>query len=292
MTCDKWFLFAAGLALGLIAGGCDWAGPDASGERGGSDLNDVLNDRLPLADSPARIFCDLSHFDINLPGGFGPDPSIETDTGCGVRLTRSVESQAMAIYLGNPIALEEDGSFRTHFSFRIHGAGGAEDDDGPGADGFVFVLQRAAASALGVGGGSLGYGRIWASAGVEFDTYSNHGLHAGDEFINDPDGNHVGINVEGSLESLETASVPKRLNDGDVWWVWIDYDGQVEQLSVRLSESEERPADALLSAEIDIPGVLGGTTAWIGFTAATGGGYQRHDILSWQFQTEGRSIAE
>jgi hypothetical protein len=32
------------------------------------------------------------------------------------------------------------------------------------------------------------------------------------------------------------------------------------------------------------PSILGGDgTAWVGFTAATGGGYENHDVLSWKF---------
>ncbi len=294
MYCSKRYLLAAWLAVGLLISGCefDLTGPgEDAGEQRDPGLHDVFNDRLPLADSPDRIFCDLSNFVINMSTVFEPDLSTEVETGCGLRLTESEEMQAVSVYLKKPLRLADDASFRSRFSFRIHDAGGTEDEDGPGADGFVFVLQSAGDRALGAGGGFLGYGGILSNVGIEFDTYSNHGQHRGDTFINDSDGNHVGINVDGFPESLETAVVPTRLNNGEVWWAWIDYDGQNNELSVRLSETQERPNDALLSAEIDLPDVLGGTAAWVGFTAATGGGYQKQDILSWQFRSGGQSVA-
>lgn len=37
------------------------------------------------------------------------------------------------------------------------------------------------------------------------------------------------------------------------------------------------------SLPIDIGSFIGGDTAYVGFTAGTGGGYDNQDILNWQF---------
>lgn len=40
---------------------------------------------------------------------------------------------------------------------------------------------------------------------------------------------------------------------------------------------------AILKILINIKETIGSNEAWIGFTAATGGLYQSHDILNWKF---------
>src|SRR6185369_8688507 len=59
-------------------------------------------------------------------------------------------------------------NFSTQFSFQTT-AGGAT------ADGFTFTLQNSAATALGSGGGDLGYASIAKSVANKFDLYNNSG---------------------------------------------------------------------------------------------------------------------
>ena len=154
--------------------------------------------------------------------------------------------------------------FNVFFQFRItDGSGGY----GPG-DGMTFVLQTQGANALGDGGGSLGYGGIAPSVAVEFDTYQNPGE------IND---NHVAILTNGVMTDLDPQTLPYGdpycgnypppfgcMSDGDIWSVWIDYDGT--NLNVAVADnSTTRPAN-LISYPIDIPGTLGQNGAFVGFT--------------------------
>lgn len=80
--------------------------------------------------------------------------------------------------------------------------------------------------------------------------------------------------------------------NGDLWSVWIDYDGANLMVAVA-DNSTTRPAANLITYPINIPCVLAGgttggsgcptpaTTAFAGFTSSTGGGYENHDIVDW-----------
>ena len=57
-------------------------------------------------------------------------------------------------------------SFTTDFTFQLLN---------PNADGFTFTIQNAGTTALGSGGGGLGYQIIGKSVAVKFDLYDNSG---------------------------------------------------------------------------------------------------------------------
>lgn len=71
------------------------------------------------------------------------------------------------------------------------------------------------------------------------------------------------------------------LNDGKVHNVQISLSGN--QLSVYL----DNPQQPILQCKVNLADIMDKEgKAWIGFTAATGGLYQNHDILSWSFYTK------
>jgi hypothetical protein len=211
-----------------------------------------------------------------------------------LRLTPAAPSQGGAAWSTSSIAFS--GAFSTFFQFQITNPGGLAP-----ADGIVFVLQTVSAGA-GSTGGLIGYGGISPSVGVEFDTYQNGW---------DPNDNHVGIDIDGgandpgTLTSLVTATpygvsnclspvgVTGCMANGHLWSVWIDYNAGV--LNIALADnSTTRPAN-ILSYNINIACVLAGgtvggtgcstpaTTAFVGFTAGTGEGYENHDIVDWEY---------
>ena len=191
-----------------------------------------------------------------------------------LRVTPALFSQSGSAFSTTQVPLGAGASFSTAFAFQITGSGGSADGDGLGADGIVFVVQPVA-STLGTGGAGIGYAGIPTSLGVEFDTWDN-GIVAGD-----PNGNHVGIDINGSVNSVQTALIPTRLNDGNVWFAWIDYDGTT--LELRLSQAPTRPAAPTLSRVVNLSTILGTNTAFVGFTSGTGAAFANHDILSWRF---------
>ncbi len=195
-------------------------------------------------------------------------------TSSVLRVTPATFGQSGSAFSKTLIPLGPGSTFSTVFSFQITGSGGASDSDGLGADGLTFTVQPNASTAGG-GGGGIGYQGIPNSLAVEFDTWDN-GLGAGD-----PNGNHVGVDLNGSVFSVTTATVATRMNNGAVWWAWIDYNGTV--LELRLSQTSTRPSSPTLSYAVNLASVLGGTQAYVGFTSGTGAAFGNHDVLSWQF---------
>jgi len=164
-------------------------------------------------------------------------------------------------------------SFSTVFAFQI------TEPTHEGAEGLVFVVQSVKAEYIGknfYGLGYLGSDELGQSIGVEFDTWNTG------EWAGDTDDNHVGINTRGLLEGTVANIIPS-FKEGHIWYVWVDYDGS--QLEVRINfQNNKRPDKALLTQSLNLTEILGGTQAFVGFTAATGGAFGNHDILSWTYR--------
>lgn len=186
------------------------------------------------------------------------------------RLTEAIEEQSGSFFTKQLVNISKDG-FSSFFTLDIYDAGWAP------ADGMCFVVQPSTSSAVTEGGG-LGYAGITPSVAIEFDTFWNSDP---DEEIDDPDGNHVGLNVNGSVKSIQTATPPGDLH-GNTWNVWIEYNPGTSLLEVRMSTTLARPATPTLSATIDVADIIG-DSAYVGMTAATGGAYEAHDITGFYF---------
>ena len=228
----------------------------------GADVTYLFND-----------FSDLSSLQLN-----GSAAGVNDGSADVLRLTGETQSQSGSAFVTSPITLASDASFSVAFAFRISSVPSTYgDSDGPGADGLVFVLQTVANN-VGAAGGGIGYHGIAKSVGIEYDTYDNGSGNG------DPDGNHVGINFGGVFGSGPVGSVTPRLNDGTVWYSWIDYDGASDSLEVRLSQTDTRPVSTLLSHIVGLTTILESSSAYFGFTSGTGGGFGNHDILQLQFR--------
>jgi hypothetical protein len=252
--------------------------------------------------APAAILMSISTFGITPaiafsdPSGAGGltingDAEIFPGTTSGhfLLLTRSLPYQQGSVFSSNMVQLDRHGRFHSFFQFQMTSPSGI----GP-ADGFVFVLQTQGANALGPNGEDLGYLGITPSVGIEFDTYQNSPF--------DINGNHVAILTNGQLNDIDpqtpygvTSCQPSIgvfgcMSNGDVWSVWIDYDGTTLEVALA-DKSTTRPAN-LISFPIVIPIILGQSAAYVGFTAATGGGYQNHVIVDWQFIPSPAGTAE
>ena len=199
-----------------------------------------------------------------------------------LRLTSGNE-QAASAFLKNAITLADDASFSSAFAFKITVPTGCTDSDGiQGADGITFVVQTVDNTAGG-GGGGIGYDGLVDSVAIEFDTWNNG-------FVDDNNGNHVGIDLEGDTNSVGTVTpVAPVFNDGNVWNAWVDYNGATDLLEVRVTQAAVRPEAATTSATVNLPAVLGNpgdpvqNDAFVGFTSGTGCAGGDHDILSWTF---------
>lgn len=215
-----------------------------------------------------------------------------TSDGTVLRLTPASASQSGAAYSTIPVTLGPGNTFSTQFQFRINNPGGYTT-----ADGFTFIVGTST-TGLGSGGAGMGYqGSGGNSMAIEFDTYMNSrtGLAV------DNSSNHVAIDLNGVLNNTSLTNVygvascgfpsyfgespytaPGCLANGDLWTVVIGYDGA--NLTVTLTDPAKGSTfTALNNYPVNLASILGQNTAYVGFTAGTGAGYENHDILNWSF---------
>jgi pimeloyl-ACP methyl ester carboxylesterase len=218
--------------------------------------------------------------DIDVLSATGTLPLVPTGDartlGTGIRLTAAQVWQRGAAW--TPTRRTLRAGFVANFSFRLSAPGGIPDATGStGADGFAFVIQGEGGAALGALGEEQGYGGITRSLAIEFDTWQN---------FTDPDGNHVSIQTRGASAnsaqhafSLGFATPTFELADGNVHSVRVEYLPGVLKVYVDgvLLQTSALDLDNILGASI----LDGAGTAWLGFTAATGSGFENHDILDW-----------
>lgn len=212
------------------------------------------------------IFLKYDNFTNNLPIRTNGDAVI---TNGYLRLTPDEQNKKGSAYYKNIIPLPNNGYFSTYFIFRIISTTSR-------ADGFTFVIQPNSNTALGEGGGFLGYETIPNSLAVEFDTYYNADL-------GDLNNNHTGIDINGSVVSILATNLYNAgidIADGTEYHVWIDYNGS---LQVRIGTSNQRSSSTLVLdlPNFDLPALLGETGGFIGFTGATGSESEEHRILLW-----------
>jgi len=202
----------------------------------------------------------------------GNAQQVETNDGWVLRLTPAKGAQNGSAFGTTTVSAAQ---FYSSFAFRLSEPGGtAPDSNGRlGADGFTFAIQRVSAS-LGSRGGGLGIEQVSPSVAIEFDTYRNADYK-------DPSSNHIGIDIDGVVMSIATVDVTEPFNDGNIWYAWIDCDAST--ITVSVSQDGIRPEVPQLSYPINVEKTIGDKFAYVGFTAATGGGFQNHDVLSWVY---------
>ncbi len=204
-------------------------------------------------------FSDLSDFTLN--GSAVTYNTTPTNSQTFLRLTGTT-GEGGGAFLTSTLDLTSNASFSAFFTFQIGGPVPEEWED-QGGDALYFNVQT-----------------TQGSVNVEFDTY-NHGA------IDEDSGNHVGINIDGdSNNTVALMDEPTLFNDGNIKYVWVDYEGSTDVLEVRWSTTSSRPASALLSHTLDIPAILESTSVQFSFYAQTGAAWGEHDVLSFAFVNE------
>jgi uncharacterized repeat protein (TIGR01451 family) len=218
-----------------------------------------------------------------------------------LRLTPATTGQDSTVWYATSLSLAR--GFSTTFTFQFTNPGGLG-----AADGIAFVVQNgsfpngtsgslALGDPLTSGGGAIGYQGLTHSVAVEFDTFDNPGPGPN----NDISANEVGIQSCGAaannadhafcnfgvMDPSVNFTPPLQLADGSVHTAVITYTppGSCEvevcpgQLTIVLD------AQQVLSSSFDLAslGLDPSQDAFIGFTAATGLGFENQDILSWSF---------
>ena len=126
---------------------------------------------------------------------------------------------------------------------------------------------------------NLGYHGVSNSIAVEFDTFQNPEL-------NDPSGDHVSIHTRGT--NANSASELYSLASSTAFAGFLR-DGtrtvRVVYLPGNFSVYLDNLTTPLLSVALNLDTLLtlDQGRAWVGFTSATGGSSETHDILEWSF---------
>ena len=196
--------------------------------------------------------------------------------GTELRLANDI-GQASSAWLNTAIPVSS--GFSTSFQFQISSATTLTL-----ADGFAFVIQGNGTSAVGGGGGNLGYQGIPNSIAIEFDTYHNDGTGFNDPACSQVACAHIGIQSNGTGRnspdhSAAGLAAPVLIDLSGSHTATITYDPNTKTLSVYL-DSNPNP---VVSANVDLSAFVlsGGTNAYVGFTAATGADSELTDLLSW-----------
>src|SRR6202022_1800741 len=156
-------------------------------------------------------------------------------------------------------------NFPTDFNFQTSAGS-------PTADGLTFTLQNNSTTTIGGAGGNLGYGLTTAkSVAVKFDLYSNNG--------EGPDSTGLYLNgASPTTPAVDMTGSGIDLHSGDIFRVHMTYDGT--NLVMTITDTTTSAAFSI-SWPVNIPSTVGGTTAYAGFTGATGGYTSNQNILSW-----------
>lgn len=235
----------------------------------------LIASSIGTAQATTILFNDFSTTSgLSLNGG-------AAQAGNALRVTNANYWQSGSVFSTNTISLASNASFSTAFKFAFSSAGGSCDSATTcGADGLVFVVQTNSNSVGGAGVG-IGYAGLPRSVGIEFDTWNNGGIDRNSS-------NHIGIDINGDINSAAFVTVPEDMNNSGIWSAWVDYNGLTDLLEVRLVKGNNvlRPDIATLSYTTDLAAVLQTTNAFVGFTSGTGAAFANHDVLSWQFNSE------
>lgn len=199
---------------------------------------------------------------INFPNGFsanGLHLNVNASlAGSALQLTPNAPTQIGTAWFPTAISVSK---FTTDFTFKITNAI---------ADGFTFAVQNSPQryGAIGGNGGALGYQGISKSIAIKFGFYNS---------------NTTGLFINGSsptASSIDMSSAGINLHNGDLFHAHLVYDGTT--LTLTLTDTK---TDAVFSKAfpINIASTIGGTQAYVGFTAATGAKSATQQILNWTY---------
>ena len=220
-----------------------------------------------------------------------------TQTGVALHITSPFTTQRGTFWYSTPVNVAA--GFDTTFTFRI-----AVPTGNLGADGMAFVIQNdpRGTAALGDSGSDIGcYAEPTSPVGtaianglaIEIDTYQ---IAAG---WNDPDANHISIHTNGTGDilgsetySLGLYSPAANMSDGLLHTMRVHY--QPGTLDVYFDNTTTTPSLSVpysfatggtwtAGGTVGGLNLIGGTSAYVGFTAATGGSWEAHNALSWSF---------
>ncbi len=180
--------------------------------------------------------------------------------GSNAELTNGGGGQTGSVFSTTPLDITK---FSTTFNFQL---------TNPGADGMTFTIQGNGPTALGGGGGGLGYQGMLKSVAIKFDLYNNAG-----EGINS-----TGLYINGAppyVPFIDLTPSGIDLHSSDVFTTTLSYDGTTLAMIITDTQTHSSFSQNFV---VNIPGNTG-ASAYVGFTGGTGGLTATQDIQSWIF---------
>jgi Chitobiase/beta-hexosaminidase C-terminal domain/Legume lectin domain len=189
--------------------------------------------------------------------------SVATDD-TRLQLTNGGQEEAGSVFWTTPISIQ---AFTTDFEFQLLPAT---------ADGFTFTIQNTGATAVGSDGSGLGYQGIGKSVAIKFNFYNSDNEGA----------DSTGLYTDGEAPTLPTIDLTPSgivLNSGDSIKAHVTYDGT----TLTWTLTDQVTNDTFTTSKvINIPQVVGGNTAYVGFTASTGLQTASQKLLNWTYITQ------
>jgi hypothetical protein len=179
-------------------------------------------------------------------------------------LTDGANGEARSFFFKSPMYI---GAFQASFIYQD--VGGV---DGNNADGFAFCLQNdpRGAAAVGGGGGALALSGITPSAALTFNLYTGS-----------PGSIGISFGTNGGNGAPYNSAAPVDISSGDPIAVHVLYQNGVAQVTLtdttsNLTFSTSIPVGSLTT-------LLGGQTAYVGLTGATGGVASTQTVTDFSF---------
>jgi len=221
----------------------------------------ISNGSGSVTSSVAQFIVGSSPVQFNITGGgwqANGNASINTNT---LRLTDGGGGEFSSFFYNYP---QYVGAFQASWTYQDVGGGGA--------DGATFCVQNdpRGVNALGGGGGSLGVSGITPSAELEFNIYSPNGV--GYAFLTD--------GATGAGGGVYQAPGRLDVSSGDPINVTLNYAHGT--LAMKLVDATTG-TNFSTNIVVDIPGTVGGSTAYVGFTGADGGVASTQVITNFSF---------
>jgi hypothetical protein len=193
-------------------------------------------------------------------------------------------------------------TFHTTFTYRMH------DGTDPRSDGMTFIIQGNSPTALGPGGGGLGYGPdqptgalgITNSVAVKFDLFNNAGEGTNSTGLftggRSPSVRQSGLPASFPDVSINLSAAPYvdgsgnpivNINDQHLKRVDLDYDGTT--LTEKITDLQANPLpdgsqpSVTIHYTVDIPTLVGSNTAYVGFGGGTGGTTVVQEVRTWTY---------
>lgn len=176
-------------------------------------------------------------------------------------LTTPANSEASSYWFTTPQSV---GNFVATFTYT--------DVSGGGADGIVFGLQNAGPTALGGGGGALGFGGIASGAGDAFNIYGG----------NSGSGSQYNTSFTGGPALTPTTPMVDITSKHPIN-VTLSYRQADNAMVETLQDTVTSGTLTKVYRNIDISSAVGGNTALIGFTGGTGGVNANQTITNFHY---------